>query len=283
VPRVDSPTVRRRELGALLRQYRNEAGLAVKDVTDRLLCSAAKISRIETGQRSATPRDVRDLCDMYGVNDPAVRDRLMGLARESRQQGWWQRYDLDSPLQTYVGLEAASSHINDYESSTVPGLLQTHDYANAMLRVWQPEKSPEQRKQAIEARLIRQRLLDTDGGPRLWTVMDEAVLHRRVGGTDVMRTQLEHILKASEATAVTVQVLPFRAGAHRGMDSTFVLLDFDEPAVSSIVYVEGMVGQLYLEQPADVARYRRAFDELRAVALSPADSAQLIVDVAREM
>ena len=192
VPTVRSPTVRRRELGALLRGLRNEKGLTVEQVAERLLCSPSKVSRMETGHSVATPRDIRDLCDLYEVTGESERDRLRQLAREGKRQGWWQQYDL--PYSTYVGLEDDASSIRTFEPSLVPGLLQTKDYARAIHDAADPEPSireltAEIVDQRVQVRLRRQRLL-TETNLKFWAVMDEAVLHRPVGGTSIISAQL---------------------------------------------------------------------------------------------
>src|SRR5208282_3861962 len=188
VPEVRSPTVRRRELGALLRALRLEKGLTVEQAAERLMFSMSKLSRMETGHGAATPRDIRDLCDLYDVTDEAERDRLMALAREGKQTGWWQSYDLDY-FATYVGLEAAAVGIRYYQSAIVPGLMQTPDYARAMHEAGVPEFTPERINELVEVRLRRQRLLVQDPPVRLEVVLDEAVLHRLVGWIYVERPQ----------------------------------------------------------------------------------------------
>lgn len=250
--------------------------MTVKQVSEHLLCSPTKISRLESGQRSATLRDVRDLCVLYGITDETVKEHLALLARESRQRGWWRPYDVDPMLDTFIGLESAATAISDFQTATVPGLLQTREYAEAILGNWYPQNSTEETKRLVDVRMERQRILHSDDAPHYWAIMDEAVLRRDVGGPMVMRSQLEKIVATSELQSVTVQVVPFRAGAHPGMGSLFILLDFQEATIPSVVYVDGMVGQLFLEQPTDVTRYRRVFDTLRALALSPADSVDLV-------
>jgi transcriptional regulator with XRE-family HTH domain len=278
-----SPTVRRRELGATLRRYRLDAGLSVKDVAERLLCSQAKISRIETGHRNPTLRDVRDLSDIYGIRDSPTRDRLMILAQESRQRGWWQSYNLDPAIETLVGLEGAAVAIYEYQTSGIPAWLQTPQYAEAILSAWHPEYSSEKLRLAVDARLARQRNLASDGLPQFRAIVDEGSLHRAVGGPAVMRSQLLHIVETSQSRNISIQVIPFAAGAHQGMASSFVLLDFPGDAVPSIVHVEGMVGNLYLEQAADVARYREVFSRLERMALGLAASLDLIRKVSCTM
>jgi transcriptional regulator with XRE-family HTH domain len=276
VPEVRSPTVRRRELGALLRALRNEKGLTVEQVAERLLCSASKVSRMETGHGVATPRDVRDLCELYDVTDAAERDRMMALARESKQQGWWQSYDLT--YRTYVGLEAEALSISDFQSSVVPGLLQTADYARAGHEAYIPRLSADQIELNIEAKLRRQRLLTQPDPPTFAAVLDEAVLHRVVGGPRVMGAQLDQIIKAAHLPNVTVQVIPFAIGYHPGLESNFNILDLPAPA-PSVVFVEGLVGSMYLERPEDLIRYREVFRRLQTIALSPKDTIDAITKI----
>lgn len=273
-----SPSVRCRELGTLLR---TEQGLAVEQVAERLLCSSSKVSRMETGHRNATLRDVRDLCAVYGVTDPPVRDRLMTLAKEGRQPGWWQSYDL--PYSTFVGLEAEAASAKGLHSSVVPGLLQTADYARALHKgaipdSSMPELTPELIDLRVETRLRRQGLLTQADPLHLWTVMDEAVLHRVVGSPSIMRTQLQHVTEAAAMPNVTVQVIPYGVGAHPALESMFNILEF-AGAVPDIVYVEGLIGWIYVERPEDLNRYRRVFNHLCDVALTPEESVKLIAQI----
>ncbi|HYS31687.1 MAG TPA: helix-turn-helix transcriptional regulator [Streptosporangiaceae bacterium] len=269
-----SPTIRRRELGASLRKLRTDRRLSAEEVTARLLFSPTKLSRIETGQSGASQRDVRDLCDLYGVADPGERDRLMALAREGKQRGWWQDYDL--PYATYVGLESEATSIKAYQSGAVPGLLQTEGYARAMLQAEVPPFSAQELKQRLEARLTRQAVLAQNGRPRYHAIMDEAVLHRLVGGPQVMRAQLERIERSARLPDVAVQIIAYEAGAHPAMESDFSLLSFGRPLVPDIVYVEGLVGNIYLERAADLERYQRIFSHLATIALDQVGSISLI-------
>lgn len=273
-PPGGSPTIRRRELGALLRTLRSERGLTAEEVTGRLLFSPTKLSRIETGQTGASPRDIRDLCDLYEVADPAAREKLMLLAREGKQRGWWQDYDL--PYAPFVGLEAEAMSISAYQSGAVPGLLQTEGYARAMLEAQVPPFSVQELEQRVQGRLTRQALLVRADGPSYHAILDEAALRRCVGGPQVMRGQLQRIAESAQLPNVTVQVISFETGAHPAMESIFTILSFEQSLVSDIVYVEGLVGNIYLERPADLARYREIYSYLRTIALSPADSISLI-------
>jgi transcriptional regulator with XRE-family HTH domain len=279
VAAVSSPTVRRRELGALLRTLRAEAGLTVEQVADQMLCSPSKVSRLETGHRGASARDIRDLCDIYSVTDPAERDRLTRLAREGKGQAWWQPFDV--PYATYIGLEAEAISITDFESGVVPGLLQTMAYARVLHEAIVPRLSADVIDQRIQVRRRRQDVLMRDPSPQLLAIMDEGVLHRVVGGRTVMRDQLERLVEASALPNVTIQVIPYEAGAHTALDSTFILLEFKPPVVG-VVYVDGLAGQLYLEREQDVQRYKEVLRQLRALSLSPQDSVELVADLCRK-
>lgn len=276
MPEVRSPTLRRRELGALLRARRQELGLTVEQVAERLLCSSSKVSRMETGHRGATLRDVRDLCALYGINGEDERERLMSLAREGKQQGWWQSYALD--YGSYVGLEQAATAINIYHCAVVPGLLQTADYTRAVHQAGiqgLPDPVIEER---VEERAKRQQLLTRQNPPTVEVILDEAVLRRLVGGALVMREQLDRIISVSEYSEITIQVLPYEVGAHPALESDFVILAFDTQA-PSIVYVEGLVGQIYIERLPHVKMYQQVFDRLRNIALSPKDSNALLTKI----
>jgi transcriptional regulator with XRE-family HTH domain len=273
VTRGSSPTIRRRELGALLRNLRLERGLTVEEVTARLMFSPTKLSRIETGHSGASPRDIRDLSDLYEVTDPAERERLMTLAREGKQRGWWQDYDL--PYATFVGLEAEAVSMQVYQTGTVPGLLQTEEYARAMLLAEVPPFSKQELERLVQARLTRQAHLMQSQRPRYHVILDEGALHRQVGGPVVMHAQLRRIIESAQLANVTVQVIPFEAGAHPAMESVFTILSFGKPLISDIVYVEGLVGNVYLERPTDLERYSKVFSYLQNVALSAADSVAL--------
>lgn len=269
---VRSPTLRRRELGALLRGLRTEQGLTVEHVAERLLCSPSKVSRMETGHRGATLRDVRDLCDLYGVSDPNERERLMTLAREGKQQGWWQSYDL--PYSTYVGLEAAADTIKDYDSG-VPGLLQTPEYIRARHEGAMPRLDSREIERRVEVTRTRQLLLTRDDPPHFWFVLDEAALHRVVGGPAVMNTQLNRLTELASLPNVTIQIIPYEVGTHPAVNSIFTIVEFAGD-VPGVVYVEGLVGSLYLERPEDLDRYQQVFARLCTIALSPEDSVALM-------
>lgn len=273
-----NPTLRRRQLGFLLRQLRTERGLSIDEVTERAMFSATKLSRLETGRVGASPRDIRDLCIVYGITDSAEREQLMALAREGKQRGWWQEFDL--PYANYVGLEAEAASISQYESDIVPGLLQVEGYARAIFQAGDPPLDTSAIEGRIQARIRRQALLDRDDAPLLHCVLDEGALRRPIGGPAVMHAQLARVISAAGLPKVTFQVIPFAVGAHPGLDSNFVILEIAEPTVNDVVYVEGAVGNIYLETAADLVRYRRIFSRLQSMALDPEGSVALVSRIA---
>lgn len=273
-PVLHSPVARRRELGVLLHAIREEKGLTIEQVAEHLMCTVNKVKRMEASFRAGTLRDVRDLCNLYGVVDEAERDRIMNLAIEGKQQGWWQSYHLG--YGTYVGLETEAVSISAFQSSVVHGLLQTADYAREGHETAMPRLSPDEIDMQIEAKLTRQRILTRDEPPRVTVVLDEAALHRAVGGNLVMAAQLTKILDLSALPNVMVQVLPFKLGAHPALESNFTILGL--PNSPEIVFVEGLIGSTYLEREEDLKRYREIFSRLKSIALSPENTANLLAD-----
>ena len=280
------PTVRRRRLGLELRRLRQGAGLTIDRVARELDCSDTKISRIETGKMKARRLDVLAMLDHYGVTAEAERERLLQLNREARQDGWWARYEdvLPSGFETFVGLEADAAALRSFALAAVPGLLQTPEYARALLRAGHPGTPCDQVERLVSLRTTRQRLLDRRPAPlRLWTVVDEAVLRRPVGGREVMVDQLRAMAELTERDNVTVQVLPFEKGAHVSLSGMFTLIEFPDAADSDVVYVEGAGGNLYLERPEDVRQAARSFDRLVASALDCDGSRRFIEAAAEEL
>jgi transcriptional regulator with XRE-family HTH domain len=278
--RRGSPTLRRRQLGMDLRRLREEAGLTIEHVAEQLDCSASKISRIERGHTGVTPRDVRDMVTLYGV--PAEEtEALLQIAREARQKGWWQLFGTVL-TGTYVGLESAADSVRAYEALVVPGLLQTEDYARAMIRSRLPDIDAAEADQRLRVRMNRQSLLSQDDPLDLWLVLDEAVLHRPVGGRAVMRQQLDHMVTTAELPNVTLQVLPFGVGAHAAMDGTFSILLYKDIADQDFVFVPNAAGGLFLEKDEELERYSFIFDHLRANALRPDESVATIAELAKE-
>jgi transcriptional regulator with XRE-family HTH domain len=274
-----SPTLRRRELASRLRDLRKQSGLTVEDVARELLCSPPKISRIETGTRSAGLRDVRDLCRLYGVGD-AEQARLMTIAREAKQQGWWAKFD-DLAIESLIGLEIEAKRISSHEAAVVPWAFQTEPYARAVIKGILPRIDDRILDERVTARMTRQELLRSAEAPYLWSLIDESALRRAVGGDRVMREQLSKILEVSAIPNVTMQVVPFEAGAQPGLDNTFMLLEFDSSAQSPVVFIENLAGNLYLERDVDIQRYREVLEHLRACALSPANSAKFVDEIRR--
>jgi transcriptional regulator with XRE-family HTH domain len=273
-----SPTVRQRELGRRLRELREESGSTIADVAEKLMVSATKISRLETGTRPPNPRDVRDLCRHYGL-DEATTDELMDLARGAREQVWWTQYE-DLKLDPYLGLEQDAIAITSYTTYYLPALLQTEEYTRAVIKAIAPKMNPAVYEQRVEVRMRRQQVLEKDEPPRYRVLLDEAVLYRKVGGSDVMIAQIDKALNAEREGRVTIQVIPFDFGAPATEDSNFVLLEFGaESNISPVVFVAGLTGNQYFERKAEVDRYREAVDLLRDSALSSRDSILRIAEM----
>lgn len=269
-----SPTIRRRRLGVELRRHREEAGVTIDMVADRMGCSTSKVSRIETGHTSASPADVKNILDIYDVDD-SVKAELVQIAREARLKGWWHPY---STVLTgaYVGLEAAARTVRTYEQQVVPGLLQSEEYAIAMIRAAQLGDSGPEIEQRVRVRMARQSLLTLDDPIDLRVVLDEAVLSRPVGGPAVMLDQFERLIEAARLPNVTLQILPFVVGAHAGMDGTFAILEFEEEQDANVVFTENATGGLFLEKSEELIKYTSIFESIRAAALSSEESIDMI-------
>jgi transcriptional regulator with XRE-family HTH domain len=277
-----NPTVRRRRLGQELRRLRELKGMTAEEVAERLLVSQSKISRLENGRRSISQRDVRDLCGVYEVEDQRIVDSLMQMAKDSRQQGWWHAFG-DIPYSVYIGLETDAESLRTYEPQIITGLLQTRAYAEALIQGALPETSVADVEKRVQVRIRRQERISAENNPlRLWVVLDEASLRRVVGGKQVMREQLEHVAEMSQLPHITVQVLPFDVGAHPGINGQYSILEFADAADSSVVYIEGVTSDLYLEKAPDVQKYTVMYEHLRAQALNVEQSRQRIEDVAKE-
>ncbi|MFI6508094.1 helix-turn-helix domain-containing protein [Streptosporangium sp. NPDC050855] len=274
--KTGSPTVRRRRLAFELRRLRDRAQLTLEEVAERLAWSATKVSRIETCRVGVTLKDVGCLLDLYEI-DASKREELIDLARDSRKKGWWQAYaDLPTEYATYIGLEAETASMRGFAATLVPGLLQTEDYARAVIRAALVMSPPGEIERRVEVRMARQALLFRDDPLCFWTVLDEAALRRVIESSSVMRSQLKRVLELMDLPNITVQVLPFAVGAHTATGGAFHILKFPSPADPEVVFVENLGGNLYVESEADVYRYTVAFDHLRAKALSPDDSRRFI-------
>ncbi len=279
---ASSPTAWRRWLAFELVRLRQRSGLEQRDVAKALRCSIGKVSYYETAERPVVVRDLDEvLLPLYGV--PEERWPLyLQAARDSRQKGWWERYDpttLPGWFSLFVGLEQGASRIRQYEAQLVPGLLQTHAYAEAVSRGGTAERTEEEIERHVELRLARQAVLHRDPDPlRLWVVLDEAVLRRVVGGPAVMAEQLRHLAAMAERPRVTVQVMPFSGGAYPGLNGGYQVLEFPWPSDPGLAYVEHRAGSLYLEEPREIRAHSAAFEHTCAVALSPRQSLTLIAD-----
>ncbi len=277
-----NPTVRRRRLGQELRRLRELKGMTAEEVADRLLVSQSKISRLENGRRSISQRDVRDLCGVYEVEDHRVVDSLMQMAKDSRQQGWWHAFG-DVPYSVYIGLETDAASLRVYDPQVVPGLLQTQAYAEALIHGALPEVAQADIEKRVKVRMRRQdRISSTEYPLRMWTVLDEAALRRVVGDKQIMIQQLERLIEVSRLPHVTVQVLPFKMGAHPGVSGQYAILEFPDAADSSVVYIEGVTSDLYLEKAQDVQLYTVMYEHLRAQALNADQSRDFILDVVKD-
>ncbi len=279
-----SPTMRRRRLAAELLRLREAAGLTQEEVAGRLEWDPSKLSRIENRQVGIIARDLRKLLDMYGVTDVEQREGYFAMAREGKQRAWWQSYGdvIPSEYGTLIGLETEAVTISSYGQELVPGLLQTADYARAVIRAFRPDDTADEITRRVEVRLARQAVLARDDPPRLWAVISEAVVRRAVGGQAVMAEQLRALASERERSVVTVQVLPFSAGEHPAMAGSFVILDFPDPEPAA-VYLENASSALYLERITDVQRYAGMFRFVQAAALGPKESRDMLIAAAHEL
>ena len=263
---------------AELKRLRDDARLTQEEVASRLDWHPTKVMRIETGRTAPHPNDVRVMLGLYGVTGPEQVTALVKLAQDARQRGWWYSYR-DVLLNRYeflIGLESEASSIGNFQLAMVPGLLQTEDYARALIGGGPMELDTQEVERRVEVRLTRQEVLDRDDRPQLWVIMDEAAIRRTVGGPAVMRGQLESLARAAEQIRTTIQVVPYAAGAHPGQAGPFVILGFPEPSEPEVVIMETVGGNLYVDKPEEVRLYTTAFDHLRAVALSPDDTRAML-------
>jgi transcriptional regulator with XRE-family HTH domain len=277
-PSLGGPTVRRILVGAQLRRLREERGITRESAGDVIRGSESKISRLELGKVSFKERDIADLLTHYGVEDGAQRDAILSLAREANAPGWWHNYDdvLPSWFETYVGLEEAASLIRTYEVQFIPGLLQTEDYTRAVTVAGRPDLPRDEVERRVKLRSARQELLRRSNAPRLWAVVDEGALRRPIGGSRVMRAQLEHLLELRDLKNISIQIMPFRFGGHAAEGGAFSILRFPEPELPDVVYVEQLVSALYLDKREQVDRYGQIFDRLTVDSQPPDLSAETL-------
>lgn len=285
---LPGPTAVRILLGARLRRLREVAGISPSVAGHEIRASASKMSRLELGRVGFKHRDVADLLTLYGLTDKAghaeERARLLALAASANEPGWWQRYaDVLPPwFEAYVGLEEAASLIRTYEVQFVPGLLQTADYAAAVTAAAEPENADTAVAERVKVRMARQRMLTRRDPPQVWAVIDEAALRRPIGGRQVMRAQLAYLLEIAELPGLTLQVMPFRYGAHAAEGGAFILLRFAEPDLPDLVYLESLAGAAYLEDRSSVDIYNQAADRLAVDAADPATSTEIIAAIRTE-
>lgn len=281
---VPSPTVKRKRLGIELRRLREEAGLTCEQVGGRLDCSGTRISRIETGRISAGPGDVRELLEVYGIGGGEAA-ALVQLARDARKKGWWHTYGMTLPdwFEAYVGFETEAATFRDFQPLYIPGLLQTEDYARAVLKAAPTEGTPEYVDRQVGLRIERQGILTRKNPPELWFVLSETALRVQVGGPAVMAAQLRHLVELAARPNITLQVLPFTTAAHVNPVTGFRILGFPDRRDPTIVYVEHLTGALFLERDEEIHSYNVIFDHLRAEALGKEASTRLISRIADEI
>ncbi|MGW4435970.1 helix-turn-helix domain-containing protein [Streptomyces sp. NPDC004596] len=265
-------------LGSQLRRLREARGITREAAGYSIRASESKISRMELGRVSFKTRDVEDLLTLYGISDEAERESLLSLAREANVAGWWHSYTdvLPSWFPTYVGLEGAASLIRVYEVQFVHGLLQTEEYARAVVRRGMKGASPADVERRVALRLERQKHLLADNAPEFHIVLDEAALRRPYGDRDVMRGQLQHLIDVSERPNVRLQVMPFSFGGHSGESGAFTILSFPDADLSDVVYLEQLTSALYLDKREDVAQYEQALKELQQDSPGPDESRDLL-------
>ncbi|HLL67070.1 MAG TPA: helix-turn-helix transcriptional regulator [Micromonosporaceae bacterium] len=284
-PSGSGPTVLRILLGSQLRKLREARGLTRDDAGWEIRSSGSKISRMELGRVSFKERDVADLLTLYGVADEAERAALLSLARQANSPAWWNQFGdvLPTWFQSYLGLEAAACLIRTFELQFVPGLLQTRDYARAVIRLGHEAASTEEIDRRIQVRQARQQVLNRPNPPQLWAVIDEAVLRRPVGGPEVMRGQIEALIEMSKARNIRLQIIPFDTGGHAAAGGPFAILRFPEPDLPDVVYVEQLTSALYLDKRDDVDHYAIAMDRLCIEAEPPANTATILGKILHEV
>jgi transcriptional regulator with XRE-family HTH domain len=283
--RLGGPTVQRLVLGSHLHRLREQRGITAEQAADAIRGSHSKISRMEHGRVGFKERDVADLLTLYGVTDGEERAALLNLARDSNTPGWWHAFSdiLPTWLEPYVGLEAAASIMRTYQIQFVPGLLQTEGYARALLRTGYPGVTDDEIARRSDLRISRQEILGRPGAPQLWAVIDEGALRRPIGGREVMREQLQHLIKMAEHHAVTIQILPFGVGGHSGGGGPFTILRFAEPDLQDVIYIEQLTSALYLDKPTEVDRYLEVMEQLCLQAEPAASTAKLLHGLLSDM
>jgi len=259
--------------------------MTIREVATALEWDPSKLSRVEGMQRGIIIRDVRKLLEIYGVEDLEVREALFEMSRQSKQRGWWQAFSDSIPGEyaSLIGLEMEATEIRSYEPELVPGLLQTEEYATAVIRAYRPADTAEQVNRRVQIRMTRQQILERGDPPRIRLVINEGAVRRLVGGRAVMREQLMKLSEERSRGNVMIQILPFTAGEHPGMSGPFSILDFAEPTELGVVNLEGMTTSLSLETEDDLEQYSKAYDFLQAAALGPRESRDMLIALAEEI
>lgn len=277
MPSKFSSNTRLKRLSAALRNLRIASELTADQAARRLRWSGSKVSRIENAKQFASPSDVRDLLSVYGLSEEEI-EKYVTMARQVKQRDWWHKFDdvLPEWFEGYLGLEAEATKISTYESDLVPGLLQTEQYAAAVLSAFPLRTTPDEMERTVELRRARQTLLSNDNPVTLDAVISEAVLRHTIGGPQVMRAQLESLINTAETPNITLRLLPFTALEHPGLDGAFSVLEFPDPGDGRIVCLEALTSTLYIEQTRQVGIYRLAFDQIRAASLEPEETAEVI-------
>jgi transcriptional regulator with XRE-family HTH domain len=272
-------------LGVQLRQLREDARISPDEAAWRIRGSRSKISRLENGRSRFKERDISDLLGLYGVTDLGTMAGMLELAAQANAPTWWARSGgvLPSWFEPYLGLEASATLIRSFDLQFVNGLFQTEAYARAVMLIGTRHPDPGEVSQRVEVRMRRQELLTAARPPRVWSVLDEAAIRRPVGTTAVMREQLEHLVRLAERPNITLQLIPFAAGAHDGAGGAFTVLRFAEPNVPDVVYFEQLAGAQYLDKRAETDRYLDVINRLSATALDPGATTRFLTQAIREM
>ena len=281
--RAGGPTVQRLVLGSQLRKLRERHGITAEQAAETIRGSHSKISRMEHGRVGFKERDVGDLLTLYGVTDNEERAALLHLAREANTPGWWHAYSdiLPTWLEAYVGLEAAASILRTYEVQLVPGLLQTEDYARALIRQGSAVTEEDITRRG-ELRVSRQEILRRPDAPQLWAVVDEGALRRPIGSPEIVRKQLQYLIEITDHPSVTLQVLPFQVGAHAAMGGPFTILRFAEPDLADVVYIEQLTSALFLDKPVEVDSYVEVMEQLCLQAEPAANTTKVLNHILAE-
>ena len=278
------PSVRRLILGSQLRRLREQSGISCAEAGYSIRGSASKISRMETGRISFKERDVDDLLTLYGLNEPEERAQLMSLVAQTKQTGWWHRYNERMPkwFEDYVGLEEAAARIQSWELQFIPGLLQTEDYARMAIVHGHPRAAEETIESMVDLRMRRQRILGGTHPPRLWMVIDESVLHRTLGSAAMLKKQVDRLLELTDLSHISLQVVPFAKSGYVA-EGAFSILRFAETELPDIAYIEHLTGALYLERLDEIEVYGRAFDRLVVDAETPRGSRQFLEKIRADL